>query len=791
MLRNYLLVTFRNLFKNGFYSFINISGLAIGITCSILIVLWVADETSFDKFRPKADRLYQVWVNAHFDGKVNSWTSLPLPTHEALKTADANIVRALVTDWGGEHLLTVSEEKRMNKKGHYVSEEFLEMFQFPMIAGNPETVLDDPTNIVITESTAKSLFGNEDPMGKMIRVDNGKELKVAGLLKDVPPNSSFQFDYLIPYKFWRQESQWVRNNETNWGNYSFPIFVELNDPKNAESVEKNIKNMLAAHGEDTEIKHEFFLYPLLRWRLYSNFENGIEKGGLSDYVQLFTIIAVFIIVIACINFMNLSTARSAGRAKEVGLRKTLGSLRGQMIYQFLSESTIYSLVAVVLSIISCYFLLPYFNTLSGKTLGMGLFVTPGFILGLIGLILFVGLVAGSYPAFYLTSFSAVEVLKGKVRAGMKSKGVRSFLVIFQFALSIFLIIFTAVVYQQIQFMQAKNIGIDKNNILVVKNTGRLGNNKEAFRNALSQESGVVKISYTNNTFPGPNNTTVFKEAASEQDHIMGVYSADFDHMDVMKFELKEGRYFSRDFPSDSSAIILNEAAVREFNFSDPLNAEVLYNDGGSAFKKYKIIGVMKNFNFESFKAQVRPLAVLLTKDSRNVMIRYEGSPSEIVAKTENLWKAQANNEPFEYEFLDQSFDQLFRAEQRMGTIFSVFAGLAIFVACLGLFALSAFTSEQRTKEIGIRKAMGATSLSLTLLLSKEFTKLVIIAFVPAAALGWYVSHTWLQDFAYRVEINPVLLLLSGVAAIVIAWLTVSFQSIKAAVSNPVNSLRYE
>src|ERR1041384_8079857 len=304
MLRNYLLVTFRNLLKNGFYSFINISGLAVGITCSILIILWVADETSFDKFHPKADRLYQVWVNAYFDGKINSWTSVPLPTFEAMKTADANIAHACVTDWGNDHLLSVSEEKRMNKRGFYVGENFLEMFQFPLIAGNAEQILDIPTNIVITQSTARALFGEEDPMGKMIRVDNGKELKVAGLLKDIPTNSSFQFDFLLPYSFWHQESDWVRRNETNWGNYSFQVFVELNDAKNKATVENSIHDMLAKHGEDKEMKHEMYLYPLLRWRLFSNFENGIEHGGINDYVQLFTAIAIFIIVIACINFMN-------------------------------------------------------------------------------------------------------------------------------------------------------------------------------------------------------------------------------------------------------------------------------------------------------------------------------------------------------------------------------------------------------------------------------------------------------------------------------------------------------
>ena len=468
----------------------------------------------------------------------------------------------------------------------------------------------------------------------------------------------------------------------------------------------------------------------------------------------------------------------------------LGSLRTQMIGQFLSESMMYSFASITLALASCYFLLPYFNLLSGKELGIGVFASPVFILEIVGLFLFVGIVAGSYPAFYLTSFSAVEVLKGKVRAGVKSRGIRSFLVVFQFALSIFLIIFTVVVYQQIQLMQEKNMGIDKNNILILENTERLGTNKDVFKNAVMEQTGVIKLSYTNNTFPGVNNTTVFKTAASEQDHIMGVYDADYDHQEVMKFELREGRYFSTDYPSDSSSILINEAAAREFGFEKPIGEEIVFFDGGGA-KRLKIIGIIKDFNFESFKEKVRPMSLMLSKGADNLLVRYEGSSSKLVSTAEKLWKQYSSNEPFEYSFMDENFDRLFRGEQRMSQLFSIFSGLAIFIACLGLFALAAFTSEQRTKEIGIRKSMGASVFSLTLLLSKEFTRLVIFAFIPASILAWYVSNAWLQGFAYRIDISPVVFALSGLAAIVIAWVTVSYQSVKAAGANPVDSLRYE
>jgi putative ABC transport system permease protein len=578
-----------------------------------------------------------------------------------------------------------------------------------------------------------------------------------------------------------------KNNSVDQVDSKFEGLVEKYvGPEVERFMGTTLKQMKDGGGE-----YGYFSTKLTDIHLRSTAADGIEPAGSMTYIYFFGAIGIFIIVIACINFMNLSTARSAGRAKEVGLRKTLGSLRGQMVGQFLAESTLYSFVSVVLAVVACYFLLPKFNLLSGKVLGMQVLTGPMFISALIALVLFVGIIAGSYPAFYLTSFSAVEVLKGKVRAGMKTKGIRSFLVIFQFALSIFLIIFTMVVYQQIQFMQEKNLGLDKNNILMLQNTGRLGNNKAAFKNALTQQTGVVKLSYTNNTFPGVNNTTVFKAAGSDQDHIMGVFYADEDQQQVVKFEMTAGRYFSKEFPSDTTAIILNEAAVREFGFKDPIGEELLYNENGEGQKPYKIIGVIKNFNFESFKTDVRPLSVLYTPDANNLLIRYEGNPKEIVATVEKLWKEHSPSEPFEYAFMDESFDELFRAEQRMGNIFSIFSGLAIFIASLGLFALAAFTSEQRTKEIGIRKAMGASVFGLTMLLSREFTKLVVIAFVPAAGIGWYVAHEWLAGFAYRIPVDPLILILSGLAAIVIAWLTVSYQSIKTASTNPVDSLRYE
>jgi putative ABC transport system permease protein len=789
MLRNYLLVTFRNLFKNGFYSFINISGLAIGITCSILIVLWVGDETSFDKSHPKADRLYQVWVNAHFDGKVNSWTSLPLPTYEALKTADHNIVRALVTDWGGEHLLSTSEEKRMNKKGHYVSEEFLEMFQFPMIAGNPETVLDDPTNIVITESTAKAFFGNEDPMGKMIRVDNGKELKVAGLLKDIPTNSSWQFDYLIPYKFWRQESKWVVQNETNWGNYSFPVFIELNDPKNAEAVQSHIKNMLADHGEDKEIKHEFFLYPLLRWRLYSNFDNGVEKGGISDYVQLFTIIAIFIIAIACINFMNLATARSERRAREVGIRKSVGSRRWELIFQFIGESVIIAFISFAIAVIIAQLLLPAYNTLVDKKLFID-YTSKEFWMYSLGMIFVIGVIAGSYPAFYLSGFTPVKVLKGKPNIGKGGSLPRKILVGLQFGASIVLIISMFVIYNQIQLVKGRDIGYVQENLITVPLNNAYHDKIKSIKEELLQTGAIESMVRANSSITEVNSNNFVGWPGKPEDLrvIFSTIVTDFDWARTMGVKMIEGRDFSEEFKSDSNAIVVNKAAVKIMGLKDPIGTELdLWG------KKRKLIGVTDDVLMSSPYEEVKPMFLVLDDWWGSITIRLKkGQDLQSSLKTvEGVFKKYGPAYPFEYTFVDVEFQKKFTQINLTSKLAGLFAMLAVVITGLGLFGLASFTAEQRTKEIGIRKVLGASVTSLVNLVSKDFSIIVIVSFLIFAPLSWWLMNMYLERYAIRTMIAWWIFPLTGAIALIFALLIVSTQALKAANSNPVNSLRNE
>ncbi|MBT1709301.1 ABC transporter permease [Fulvivirgaceae bacterium PWU5] len=801
MFRNYFLVAIRNMNKHKFFSAINIFGMTTGITACMLIFLYISDELSYDRFHARADHMYRVNLYGKISGQdIHTSTTCP-PMAAALVAEIPEVEEATRIDSYGQSSIKYGDIAFIEEKMFYADSNFFQFFNYKLLLGDPRTALKEPRSIVMTEDLAHKYFGEEPALGKMVVIGNENEtFKVTGVCENAPTNSHLVFNVLLS----ASSADFLR--KTMWLNNSLYTYLVLNKGASIEAVHAKLRGLAERHvgpemerflgksmkqleAEGGQFGYTTIAVPDIHLR--STMQHEIEPVGNLLYVYFFGGVGAFIIVIACINFMNLSTARSAGRAKEVGLRKTLGSLRGQLVRQFLSESLLYSAVAVIMALAACYLLLPSFNLLAGKTLQMELLYTPTFIASALALIVLVGFIAGSYPAFYLTSFSPVEVLKGKVRSGMRSKGVRSSLVVFQFALSIFLIIFTIVVYQQITFMQERNLGMDKHNLLIINNAWKLDKNQVSFKNTLLEQTGIVDASFTNNNFPGVNNTTVFKASGSEQDHIMGVYYADVDNQHTMRFEMKEGRFFSPDSPADTLGIVLNEAAVKEFGFEKPLEEEILYNDNEDGLERLKVIGVYKDFNFESLRDKVRPLAIRFTRTAGRLMVRYEGDPTKAIATIEKLWKTQTENEPIQYSFMDQNFDRLFRSEQRMGQVFGVFSALAIFIACLGLFALAAFTAEQRTKEIGIRKAMGASMPSLIVLLSKEFTRLVLVAFVPAALAGWYIASSWLQGFEYRVEISPLIFVGSGLAAITIAWVTVGYQSIKAAGTNPVNSLRYE
>ena len=802
MIKNYFKIAVRNILKHKFFSAINIIGLVIGMACCLLIFIYVQDELSYDRFHRDHENMYRVALHGRISGQEILTSNSSLPVGPTMKAEIPGVEEVFRLMPAGRTGMTIRNEDKSftEEKMFYSDSNFFSFFSFKLIQGNPKSALKGPNSIVITRSLARKYFGSEDVLGKTLQVgDNKIACKVTGIAEEAPSNSHFHFDAII--SFLTVEKDYF----TGWTGNSINTYIRKTSGTRVEDINAKLEDIVAKYvGEELKqglgISYDqfrkqggiysYYIYPLTDSHLYSGLQDDIEPPSDARYVFIFSGVGLFILLIACINFMNLSTAQSAGRAKEVGLRKTLGSQRSQMVWQFLAESFIYSLVAIALAVAISFLILPYFNVLAGKELTLSALLNPLFIAAIFLLIIIVGFVAGSYPAFYLTSFSVVEVLKGQVRAGMKSKGVRSSLVVFQFAVSTFLIIATVVVYQQLSFMQTKSLGLDKQNVLAISGARRLANNRDAFKIAVESQAGVQKASYTNNSFPGINNITVFREKGKDVDHLVGKYDTDWDHLEVMKIVLKEGRFFSRDFKTDTVACVINEAAVKEFGFQNSLTNE-LTDFNGITPQHLKIIGVVKDFNFETLKAKVRPVVIRLTDKSRQLMVRYEGDPRKIILSVEQQWKSLAPGEPFEYTFLDQDFDSLFRSEMRLRNIFTVFSSLAIFIACLGLFALAAFTTEQRTKEIGVRKALGASVYSLTILLSKEFTRLVLIAIIPAVAVGWYVADWWLGDFMYRIELNPLLFVGSAFGAIVIAWATVSYQSVKAASSNPVSSLRYE
>jgi putative ABC transport system permease protein len=787
MLQNYLKIALRNIRKNAVYSFINIFGLSVGIACSILILLWVYDELSYDRFHKNIDRLHQVWINAVYDGKTNTWNSVPLPTAEGLRAQDSNIKHAVTTDWGGDHLLT-SGETRFNKKGYFVTEEFLEAFQFPLLKGSAAQALDDPSSIVITESTAKAFFGDKDPINQVIRVDDANDLKVTGVLKDLPGNSTFEFDYLLPFAVYEQQ-QWVKNSKENWGNYSFQVFIELQVGSSEEAVEKNIKDLLTKKGQ-TDIRRELFLHPMERWRLHTDFKDGKEAGGLIEYVNIFSLIAAFILIIACINFMNLATARSERRAREVGIRKSVGSRRKELIFQFLGESVLISIFSFVVALLVSELALPFYNTLIEKKLTID-YTSPLFWGFGLSLTFITGILAGSYPAFYLSSFNVVRVLKGKINAGKGGTTPRKVLVIMQFVFSIVLIVCSIVLQQQISHVKNRQLGYDQENLITVTYTTEIGKNYKTIKQELLSSGVVEAVTKSNSPITSiySNNFLDWPGKPQDQRVMFTTIATEYDYTKTMGIKMLEGRDFSEDFLSDTSAIIINKAALDVIGLKDPIGATV---DLWGA--KRQIIGITDNVLMGSVFREVSPLMMVKIPDWVSAVTIRLSKTNDLPAslkKVESIFKKYNSAYPFEYNFADVEFAKKFSTINMLSSLGSIFTFLAICITGLGLFGLAAFTAEQRTKEVGIRKVLGATVSNLVLLISREFTLLVVIAFVVAAPFAWWFSGMLLESYSYRIN-NPVWVLpTAGIISLLFALVIVSTQALKAATSNPVNSLRNE
>lgn len=803
MLRNYLIIALRNMKKQKLFAAINVAGLATGISVCMLIWLYVADELSYDKFHRDYQNIYRLALRGRLAGQEFNTANTSVPVGPAMLTDIPGVEEMVrVFPVGGTSGVAFRHEEHIysETKVFGADSNFFSFFSFEWLNGDPKTALKEPNSVVITEDLARKYFGNENPLGKIITIGNDKwPCKVTGVTRGAPSNSHIQFNAVLSY-LTIEKTLWH-----GWTSNSIFTYIRKNPRTSEESINAGLTELVRKHvGKELEeglgISFDEFLrqggiysyviYPITDSHLRSEYQGDMEPASDIMYVYIFSAIGLFMLLIACINFMNLSTARSAGRAKEVGLRKTFGSVRSQMVVQFIAESVVYSFIATLLAFLISYLVLPFFNELSGKQLTPANLLTPSFLGLTFLLIVVVGILAGSYPAFYLTSFEAVDVLKGRLRAGARSKSVRSVLVVFQFAISAFLIVATIVVYRQLSYMQNKDLGLDRHQVIQISNSRRLGNNQKAYREEVEKISGVELTSFTSNVFPGINNTTVFRVRGKNTDYLAGKYYADYNHVELLRLQLKEGRFFSRDYATDSSAVVLNEAAVKEFALDNPLESYII-DFNSEPFDTLRVIGVIRDFNFESLKNNVRPLVIRLADVSRNLMVRYTGNPQEIIAQLENTWRKLGEGEPFSYTFLDDDFDALFRAELRLRNIFIVLALLTLFIACLGLFALAAFTTEQRTREIGIRKVMGAPVSHIVFLLTREFTLLVALSLIPAMFLGWYFSLQWLQEFAYRTSIGAEVYIFSACIALIVAWLTVSTQAYKAARTNPAISLRYE
>lgn len=803
MVKNFFKVALRNMLKQKFFSFLNILGLSLGIASSLFVVIYLVDELSYDRFHSDIERIYRINLRGSLNGQEIKTSASSPPIAPAMVREIPEIEAFLRLQPRRDVAVKNETESYLESDGVFMADSnFFDFFDFELLEGDPASVLNEPNTIVITDEMAKKYFGNEPAVGKQLQLFNdATNYEVTGVAKPAPSNSHIHYDILITTvgvdRF--ESDSWFNNGYKSYVKAVQPLDIAETNSKLRDLTIKyagpQLEQFMGATFEQFESAgnaYGYSVFPLADLHLESVNDDEIEAGGDIKYIYLFGVIGIFIILIACINFMNLSTAKSAGRAKEVGLRKTLGSERSQLTIQFLFESLFFATISGILAVILVYLLLPSFNSFAGKELPTELLFSPEMISTALGITLIVGLLAGSYPAFYLTSFSPSEVLKGQVRAGAKSGKLRGALVVAQFTISIVLIICTTIVYQQLQFTQDKKLGFSKDHSLVVLNTNRLQNDRQVFKKKLSQQSSIIGTSYTNNVFPGVNNTTVFRQVGSDVDHIVGNYYGDHDHVSTLDYELVDGRGFSRDFATDTLAALVNEATVAEMGWENPIGEKLTFL-GNDEPRVLTVIGVLKDFHFESLHLDIRPLVIQLTENANRLIVRFNEDiePKEAVELVKADWESLASGEIFQYQFLDDNFDALYRSEQKLGEIFYLFTGIAIFIACLGLLGLSAFVAEQRTKEIGIRKALGANVLSISTLLSKEFARYVIIAIFLAILPAYYIMNDWLSGFAYRVGISPWIFIASGFLALVIALLTVSFQAIKAARIDPVDSLKYE
>ncbi|GAB4014186.1 ABC transporter permease [Spirosoma migulaei] len=795
MLRNYLKIALRNLVKNKAYSFINIGGLAMGMAVAILIGLWIYDELSYDKYFQNYDRIAKVMQTGTFNGEVFHGEYNPAPMGPELRTVYASdFTHVIMSSWTRDHILAFGD-KKFTKTGNYLSADAPDMLTLKMISGT-RAGLKDPASILLSESVAQALFGTSDPVGKLMKIDNKLDVKVTGVYEDFPYNTEFRdMKFIAPWDLYASSEGWVKRAQDNveWGNFSWQVLAQIAPNTTVDAVSEKIKNIRLKHSpESAFIKPKVYLQPMRNWHLYSGWDKSGNLEGRIQYVWLFGIIGVFVLLLACINFMNLSTARSEKRAKEVGIRKAVGSVRSQLIGQFFSESLLVAAFAFGLSILLVLLILPLFNEVADKQVGI-LWTNPVFWLSGLGFSLLTGLIAGSYPALYLSSFQAVKVLKGTFRVGRFASIPRQVLVVVQFTVSVTLIIGTIIVFRQIEHAKSRPVGYDRSGLITVAmNTPELHEHYNALRDDLIRTGAVLDMSTSSTPATDLNSQNsgfdwVGKDPGFKDN--FGTIAVTHDFGKTVGWQFAQGRDFSRQFPSDSSGMVLNETAVRYMGIKDPVGKQVKWNG-----KPYRVVGVIKDMLMASPFEPVYQTVYVLDYGWANVInikLNPSRSTSESLASIESVFRKFNPGSPFDYRFTDQQYALKFAAEERIGKLASGFAILAIFISCLGLFGLASFVAEQRTKEIGVRKVLGASVTNVWLMLSKDFVILVIIAFGIATPIAWYFLGNWLQKYEYRTELSWWIFAVSGVGALLVTLLTVSFQSIKAALINPVKSLRSE
>ena len=795
MFRNNLKIAWRNLLKSKTYFFINIAGLAAGMAVAMIIGLWISDELSANRQFKNYESIYQVMLHQTFDGKKGTQTAIPYPLGEELKTKYPDMKAVAMCDWGRNHSL-VYADKKISKRGYFIGEDAVDMFSLNILSGD-KNPLHDAHSIVLTEETAKALFPNENPLNKIVRMDNTVDLKVTAVVSKLPKNSSLSFDYLMPFQLQETIYSYIKlnHNETNWTGNDWQVFVQLNDQATEKSVDAKIKNVVISHFTDENtlknVKPEVFIHPMSKWRLYNDFEYGVNTGGFIKYVRMFGILGLVVLLIACINFMNLSTARSEKRAKEVGVRKAVGSNRKQLIRQFLSESMFISVLAFGFALAIVSLALPYFNRLTEKEMSLQ-FTSPLFWIIMIAFTLLPGLLAGSYPAFYLSSFNPVNVLKGNLKIGRSDALPRKILVVLQFASSVILMIGTTIIYQEIQHGKNRPICFDNRGLISVDWSDDISKNYEALRADLLR-SGVVSSICKSNAPPteiySSNSGWQWKNSQpAEKSVLFSTIATDYDYTKTMGIKLVAGRDFSRDY-ADSNSVILNEAAVKRMGLKNPVGEMIRWNNA-----KLTVIGVIPDIQMESPFRPISPLTLIFNKNwiSRvDVRINPKVSASTAINKIQPIFDRYNPAFPFVYRFADTEYAKKFNYEELVGNLAAIISVIAIFISCLGLFGLASFTAEQRVKEIGVRKVLGASVLSLWQLLSKDFVKLVLISCAIAVPVAYYFMNEWLKNYDYKINIGfGVFVMVIGLS-IVITLVTVSFQAIRAARANPTTSLRSE